>query len=184
LYHESVQLQLIALEPPGNVARDLALYRRNIFARLGEGSALAFPEMLPFAFASKSVRISQSELEECWDGIEGKFSSTEILISGGLLYLAMRGPIDKLSLRIAETLGGGGLPIEKPPFEAGIGFFLCRPADPELAAKTALRIGPPRADFRDCSLVRLGLRLGDDPFAAATWRELGRARRRTGRLGA
>jgi hypothetical protein len=181
LYHESVQLQLIALEPPGNVARDLALFRRKLFARLGDGSALAFPEVLPLAFASEAGPVSPSRLVECWEGVEESFSSAEPLISKGLLYLAMSGPIEKLSSRGAEALGRRGVPVEKPPFEAGIGFFLCRPANPEIASRTAMLLGPPRADFRDCSLVLLGLRLGADPFSAATWRELGRARRHTGR---
>jgi hypothetical protein len=60
---------MIALEPPGNVARDLALYRRELFARLGEGSALAFPEIVPQAFASDAGRLSARGLLERHRGI-------------------------------------------------------------------------------------------------------------------
>jgi hypothetical protein len=38
----------------------------------------------------------------------------------------------------------------------------------------------PYPAFRDCALVLLDLRFGPEPFAAATWRELARAKRRTG----
>jgi hypothetical protein len=39
-----IALIALALEPPGNIAGDLALYRRRLFSRLGEASALALPE--------------------------------------------------------------------------------------------------------------------------------------------
>jgi hypothetical protein len=172
---------MIALEPPGNVARDLALYRRELFARLGEGSALAFPEIVPLAFASDAGRLSALALADCWKGIEGSFRATEPQISRGILYLAMEGPLSALSSRAFEaSLAMGKHFSIESPLETGIGIFLCRPADPSLALAEAARIGPPRAGFRDCSLILLGLRLGAEPFAAATWRVLARAKRRTG----
>jgi hypothetical protein len=93
----------------------------------------------------------------------------------------MEGPTGALRAGAADALLARGTPLRsQAPLEGGLGFFLCRPGDPELALKEAMRIGPPRADFLDCSLVLFGIRFGSDPFAAATWRELARARRRTG----
>ncbi len=177
---------MITLEPPGNVARDVALYRRKLFSDLGEGSALAFPEVVNLAFsphldAPKVKNAFLSTLATCWAGIGGAFSSEGPRISEGLLYLAISGPIAQLAARVAEALEESGLPQEIGPVGTGIGFFLCRPPDPEIALRTALRIGYPRVHFLDGSLLLLGLRFGADPFRAATWRELARARRHTGR---
>ena len=98
---------MITLEPPGNVARDVALYRRELFSHLGEGSALAFPEVVHLAFsphlqAPKAKKAFSSTLAKCWAGIEGSFSSGGPLISEGLLYLAVSGPIPQLAARVAE----------------------------------------------------------------------------------
>jgi hypothetical protein len=178
-------MQMIALEPPGNVAREIALFRRALFARLGEASALAFPELIPLAFAGHpdgpaSRSRTRRLLEECWFGIEGAFGGDGALISGGSLYLSMGGPMGALRAA-AAAMPARGAPLDiKAPLEVGLGFFLCRPADTELALAEATRIGLPRVGFLDCSLVILGLRLGPDPYAAAAWRELARARRRTG----
>ncbi len=176
-------MQIIALEPPGNIARDLARYRRELFYRFGEGSALAFPELVPLAFRSPPCKLAPGALGACWEGIDGGFASAAPLVSRGLLYLAISGPVAELSARATALFGAAALGdgSDGPPLEPGIGVFLCRPSDPELGLSEALRIGPPRVDFRDCSLLSLGFRLGSDPFAAATWRELSRARRRTGR---
>ena len=43
-------LYALVLEPPGNEARELSLYRRRIFSALGDASALAFPDAAPLAF--------------------------------------------------------------------------------------------------------------------------------------
>jgi hypothetical protein len=184
LYHKTVQMQIIALEPPGNVARDLALFRRALFAALGEGSALAFPEIVPLAFASRPPRQRRGSLAACWDGVEGRFSSSGLFLARGGLYLGMSGPLPLLSSRASGCLGEAQGELGSSwPLEAGVGFFLCRPSEPELALAAAARIGAPRADFLDCSLSRSCLRFGTDPFSAMTWRELGRAKRRTGRKG-
>ena len=179
-----MQLQLIALEPPGNVARDLSLYKRRLFSGLGVGSSLAFPEILPLAFAAKAAPPASMALAACWDGIGDGFTSDGLLVIKGILYLALRGPIERLSSRVAELMSGrgGGLYPLDPPLEPGVGFFLCRPdSDPETALSEALVLEPPRADFRDCALVVLDLSFGPDPFAAVAWRETARAKRRTGR---
>ena len=177
-------MQIIALEPPGNVARDLARYRRELFSLLGEGSALAFPELVPLAFRSLPGKLPPGALRACWEGIDGAFGSAAPLLSRGLLYLAISGPVAELSARATAAFGGtafGDADLRDAPLEPGIGVFLCRPSDPDRGLREALGIGPPRVVFRDCSLLLLNLRLGSDPLAAATWRERARARRRTGR---
>ena len=111
------------------------------------------------------------------------------------MYLRFAGPIELLSARAAEAFGRDAVPaISKPMgpalLEAGAGLFLCRPADADLALREAMRLGAPRADFKDCSLVLFSLRIrldarheghsGLGPIAALTWLELARAKRRTG----
>ncbi len=178
---------MIALEPPGNIARDLALFRRQLFARLGEASALAFPEIVPLAFASSaSSRPGRQELESCWAGLDSSFSTASAIESRGLLYLAVNGPLEELSSRANEAFRAARLEAPIPaPLETGIGVFLCRSSDPPRALQEVELIGVPRANFRDCSLVLFGLRYGrgpgeehvSSPFDALAWRELARARR-------
>ena len=176
---------MIALEPPGNIARDLAIFRRRLFAISGDASALAFPEIVPLAFASTaSNRPSRRELEGCWAGSGGSFSSGTAIASRGLLYLSLMGPLESLCSHAAKVLNAGR-PVAQTaaPLETGIGFFICRSPDPPRALVEAERIGLPRADFRDCSLILLGLRysLGPGPehevrpFEALSWREFARA---------
>lgn len=181
---------MIALEPPGNIARELALFRRQFFARLGEASALAFPEIVPLAFAgsaSASSRPGRQELASCWTGLEGSFASASAIESRGHLYLAMNGPLEELSSRAVAAFLAARLeaPMESP-LATGLGCFLCRSSDPQRALQEAERIGVPRVNFRDCSIVLLGLRYGYtgpdrnrevDPLEALSWRELARARR-------
>jgi hypothetical protein len=176
-------MQIIALEPPGNVARDLALYRRELFATLGEGSALALPEIIPVAFASPTLRFPYRALAECWSGVEGPFSSSCLGISHGLLYLTFAGPVRTLASRAAVVLSASNSAVEAAPFEIGKGVFLCRPADPPLALSQAERLRPPRVHFYDCALLLLDLRFGAEPYSAVAWRELYRAGRPSAKAG-
>jgi hypothetical protein len=177
---------MLALEPPGNVARDLVSFRRALFARHGLASGLALPEVAALAFGRIETDkrpiprgAASRALEGAWEGIEGSFSSGDIAASSGLLYLALRGPMDALATRAAAILDRLGLAaLASAPLDPGRGFFLCRSppsgeSPPDLAPA-------PRLSFGDCSLVLLGLRFGTDPLEAATWTELGRAKRRTG----
>ena len=182
---------LLALEPPGNIARDLALYRRRLFAATGESSALALPEVAPLAVATLAGRSKPSwpaptELAGCWRGIEGSFSTDGFCVEGGSLCLTLRGPMENLALRASETLGRGeGQQAEAQGWiesllPCGRGIFLCAAKDPLAAQSRAQELGPPRAEFGDCSLVLLGLSLAGRGLRALSWRELGRAKRRTG----
>jgi hypothetical protein len=176
---------MLALEPPGNVARELSLFRRSLFAKLGDASPRAFPEVAPLAFAVPRIdaphrsRAFARALEELWTGIEGAFASCGFTASRNLFYLGLREPAKILSSRADEALEKLGLAAAaEPPLEAGKGFFLCRGAKPEPSA-TSLGVAP-IIGFRDCSLVLLSFRFGPDPFSSMTWRELARAKRRTG----
>jgi len=182
---------LLALEPPGNIARDLALYRRRLFAGTGESSALALPEVAPLAAAPLKGRTGsrwpgQSELAQCWRGIEGNFAMTGPGVDGGSLYLALRGPIESLALRARETLGRGeGAQAEAQDWldsllPCGRGFYLCSLTDPVAAQDRAQALDPPLGEFGDCSLLLLGISLVGKGLRALAWRELGRAKRRTG----
>jgi hypothetical protein len=185
-----VQLQIVALIPPGNIGRELALYRRALFHRLGEASALAFPEFVPLAAAPRPARAmprreAQAALAGCWKGADGSFSSAGPLLSGGLLYLEMLGPLAALVAASPRSLAaaseeGAASGSFACPLEPGIGVFLCKPSDPEIALGVALELGPPKLEFRDCALALLSFRLGADPFAAMAWRQLARARRLAG----
>jgi hypothetical protein len=201
LYHAFVDLEIdgsrpesrsaiscfmLGLEPPGNVARDLALFRRSLFSMLGDASCLALPEVVPLSFAFPPIapahrsRIELARaLPDLWDGIEGPFASEEIVISRGLCYLNMRGPLEMLAERTTDFFKRFDLaPCADAVLEPGNGFFLCR--SPQLNSSPADFAASPHLAFLDCSLVLLRLRYSADPFAAAAWRELARAKRHTG----
>ena len=171
----------LALEPPGNVARDLAAFRRSLFAVTGRSSYIFLPEIAPLAFVrrSPSFRASVSDLrrsvDEMWNGVEGNFSSGSVVASRGILYLEFSGPLKALSARIREAAK-----VLEPclsrraPFEAGKGFFLGQALEPVSFPD------PPRLSFRDCSLLLLRLDFSEEDFEAVSWREIARAKRRTG----
>jgi hypothetical protein len=177
---------MLALEPPGNVARDLALFRRSLFSELGEASCFLLPEVAPLAFARRDSRPLPSRpairrfLREAWEGTtEEVFTSGALIASRDLLYLELQGPLATLAAKARASLKSLSLmESETAPLEAGRGFFVGRSKGPgrEIRAIES----PPRVSFRDCSLVLLALRCGGDPFAAAAWRELAREKRRTG----
>lgn len=181
---------LLALEPPGNLARDLALYRRSLFASYGaergDASALAFPELAALAFVGPGAEKGfprraalAAAIAGCWSGAEGTFASSDLFVEGESLFLGIEGPwealrqaaIEACAALDLEAVGGAAL-----PFPPATGFFLCRAPGSALGDLPR----PPRLSFRDCSLVALILRYGADPLEAATWKEIARSRRRTG----
>jgi hypothetical protein len=191
---------MVGLEPPGNVAREIALFRRRVFRGTGDTSALAFPEVVPLAFSafSKSAPESPRPRREprpldyarilttpspMWDGVAGSFNTGEIIERGSGLYLLVDGPLEALASQAALRLAGfGAAPFVEPPLACGLGFFICLPpaagagADPLAALISGL--GPPRLAFRDSSLLLARLTLGPDPFAAGRWRPLACSLRR------
>gem|GEM_PF-1103481 len=199
LYHEPVPLQherpssrrlAIALEPPGNVARELSLYRRRAFSALGDASALAFPDLAFLAWGFSLDRPSASlrspgrcniSLQACWRDVEGPFASSRPVVRRSLVYLELEGSVGALASNAAAALASlGCAPDAAPPLDPGLGFFLYGLGDHLAAPLRAGPPDPPRISFMDCSLVLLRVDIGSDPFRAASWKTLARSRRRTG----
>jgi hypothetical protein len=198
---------MLALAPPGNLARDLALFRRRIFSVLGEASALAYPEIVPLAFAGRRGREpaggppdrsrvpgprgratavrAAGTIGSAWTGVEGSFELGGLGIRGDCLYLELSGPLEALGKAAEAALGRLGIPaLASAPLAAAFGFFLCRFPPPGLAGEEALSrieaLGPPRGRFLDCSLVLYRITRGAAPFAAVAWSEEARTRRLSG----
>jgi hypothetical protein len=175
----------LALEPPGNIARDLAAFKRRLFAELGEASSLFLPEVAPLALArSRSLgALSRSAIDralgEIWTGMAGAFISGGVIVSQGLLYLELEGPYKALVAEAQKAfVTRAFMPYYGAPLEAGRGFFLGLSSGSE--SERGIILSPPRISFRDCSLVILGLHFGEPPRMACTWRELARVKRRSG----
>lgn len=213
MYHIPVALQIrdeasclaFGLEPPGNLGRELVLYKRSLFAAFGaaagDASALAFPELAALAFARAPAKggsqpwaspsLRARALADAWRKIEGGFASTELFVSEGRLYLGLEGPWESLAAAALELCAFLGLERDDSagPYPPLRGFFLC--ADPGPRPEALPK--PPRLSFRDASLVALRLHWREEPAAgpsgpstplaaivAASWTERCRARRRTG----
>jgi hypothetical protein len=188
LYHAPVALKterkgsklyMAALEPPGNIAAEVARYRRLFFAP-GGGSARAFPELLPLAFARGVAtrrrigpRAAGGILGEAWPGIEGSFRSGSVFMEGGLAYLGVEGPLAELVAALGPILPRLGLEACAGPLALGAGFFLYRP----LSAGEAIDAAPPSLSFAVCRLCLFKLELDEDPLAAMAWTELAAALR-------
>jgi hypothetical protein len=193
LYHATVPLQtstassrlyVIGLDPPGNVSRELALYRRSLFATLLEPSARAFPDMAPLLFARRRPRARSGEkggafdkgqassmLAEAWQGIEGGFGAGRPSFRDGLLYLGIEGPGEELSRALGARLESLDLETCRAPISAGQGFFLLKARDGprELAAA---ELAPPSISFFECRMALYRMDFGLDPFIAMSWKEI------------
>jgi hypothetical protein len=199
LYHVAVALQherrsarrlTIALEPPGNVARDLSLYRRTLFKAYGEPSARAFPDLAFLSWSlsaggelasRRSPGLLGSALDSCWSGVDGPFAATCIVANGDSFLLGLGGKLSELAANATAAAGRLGLePDDRPPIEPGLGFFLLKPEGVRGSAEPLLAGEPLRFSFLDCSLALLRFDLGPDPFTGASWRVVARSRRRTG----
>ena len=144
-------LYALVLEPPGNEARELSLFRRRIFSALGDASALAFPDAAPLAFglrlrsaAGPKLRLSRSALvpalSALWKECPGGFASADeasaaagggsaaggLVEAGGSLYLGLGPSFGTLAAAAAASLGGLGLrPLAAEGAEAARGSPPC-----------------------------------------------------------
>jgi hypothetical protein len=176
---------MLALEPPGNIARDLALYRRALFADTGDSSCFLLPEIVPISFARResvhraTVDGDRRAFDDAWKIAQGGFSSASFIESRGLLYLGLDGPLDALT-SVSQGIISSSIstPPDDAPLETGLGFFFCRRSPS--ANGSIQRRRAPQISFFDCSLVLLSIRFGVDPFSSASWREIARSRRPTG----
>jgi len=136
---------MAALEPPGNIAREIALFRRRLFAASGDPSALAFPELVPLAIgrisSKRPIRLRRRDLEHlfdsAWEGVTGSFRLGQSLSAEGKLYLRTEGPVEKLAAAARRLMDEAGFePDPSPPLRCAEGFFLCRsqPAVEPIAA--------------------------------------------------
>jgi len=201
LYHGQVALKtshenfaLLALVPPGNEARELALFKRALFAATGEASGLAFPEILPLAWRPgepglrgskdarrRALRLLERGLGEAWSGIEGGFEAEGLVEAGGSLFLDTKGPLEALRGAALAALGASfpgmeweRLPSSSAPFAlAADGFFI---ALGTISAKGA-QVAPPRLSFRDADLALYAFRTSREPLALL-WREMARSKRK------
>ena len=187
LYHASVPLQttitpeslyMASIDPPGNVAGEIARYRRRFFAELGEPSARAFPEAATLLFARRRGRLSSPAgkeglplpprrerdrlLAKAVSGIEGDFATGRLLIVGALYFHELEGPVEELALALSDLLPSCGLEESSGPIPARAGFFIGRRAE---GARSFI-IDPPDLTFGPCRLVLYKLSLGKDPFGA------------------
>lgn len=178
----------LALEAPGNLSRDLALYKRQLFVRFGaargDASALSCPEISVLAVGSGRLRRKylERDLAGCWKDIEGEFSSTDCFIEAGMLYLGIEGPWESLAKAATELLNDRlgdcdeAAVIQAVQLFPRKGFFLCAFDQAVLADLPE----PPRLRFRDAGLIALSFSFGPETLQSASWRIIGRAKRRTG----
>ncbi|HET7839052.1 MAG TPA: hypothetical protein VFL04_04790 [Rectinemataceae bacterium] len=193
--------RMLALVPGGNVARDLALFRRRIFAEFGEASALAYPECVPLACgclgglprpasrpstpALRGRGSGPDPLARAWDGIDGGFELGALARRDACLCLEVEGPLLELVAASGRFLAGSGIEaMPDPPLALGLGFLLCRFPIPGLEEDEALlrvaALAPPRGRFLDSSLVLYRITRGSAPWSALAWGEEARAHRRSG----
>ncbi|MDP3177383.1 MAG: hypothetical protein Q8M76_05725 [Spirochaetaceae bacterium] len=193
----------IGLEPPGNIEREVALFKRRLFAILGDPSALAFPDSVILAFGARPPGLSPfsgvdrreiaralaQALARVWESVdpaiafgigepEEKGETGKALEeAGSALFLGFHGPIEGLADRARSFFGTIGLSeLENQPFASGRGCFLCAKATAAARAAAAMA-APPVAGFRDCALVLWSFAVPREDFRASSWRELARAER-------
>ncbi|HTX74395.1 MAG TPA: hypothetical protein VMC79_16305 [Rectinemataceae bacterium] len=187
---------MVGLEPPGNVRRELALFRRRIFAALGAGSALAFPEIVPLGFLRwpepkpKGMKRRQLDdaLEVSWKSVAGRFVFEGIVELDDGLYLGLGGPLRSLAESSCGALSTLGFrPEPEPPLTAARGLFLCASPEGGTAQPGGLELelqveglGAPAPSFADATLCLLRLDARGDARVALTWTLIARGKRRTG----
>ncbi|MBL8968900.1 MAG: hypothetical protein JNG85_17990, partial [Spirochaetaceae bacterium] len=126
------------LEPPGNEARELALFRRALFAGGGDASVLALPEAVPLAYAgARSARPGlasrRQALAGLWKDYETLAGRRSVFRGGeagivereGFLFMELEPPLAAFAEAAETTLaalgyapvlpGGDRLPGGLPP---------------------------------------------------------------------
>ena len=187
----------ICLQPPGNVARELVLYKRRLFSELGCASALAFPEIALIASGrtfdtaegkARNRREIHTAMTSAWAGLQGSFTSGDLVLQKGIYYLRLEAPFSELTVRLGEALSGPSA----LPLTCGAGFYLCAAADVDAAGDDGsagegrgLDIKPPPLSFYAASLSLYRFYLSapstDQALDACAWRELDRVPRHRGK---
>lgn len=179
--HES--LGYLCLAPPGNVRRDLAVYRRALFAAGWGSSAFALPELAVLGRLDFHPGL-KARLGACLAGLEGDFAGTAPergpRWDGGTgegLYL----PLGQTLGALVERLKGGlGLAADFPRPASGLGsrgIFLALIPGRESADLPPL-LQAPRLSFHSADLVLLELRGTTPELDCLAWSERLRVHRR------
>jgi len=179
----------ICLIPPGNVAREIAAFKRRLFVATGEAEALALPEAAilhawPWEAGMgkrDGRRRMKAVLESAWACMEGRFRLAGPSAVSGWLVLAMEALPPAMLERLASAWGGAR-PSPPSPLPALPSFPLYRIRDEAGDLAAAAGAGPPRLAFGAARLALLRFRLSDESecFKALAWTGIVAASRRTG----
>lgn len=109
----------MCLFPPGNEARDLALFRRALFRAGGPPSLCALPECLILAqglwpegaIRKEWLREMRAEMAAAWREAVGPFRTAGLSMETGRLVLRVEGPLDVLRTRLSGLLPPSPSPI-------------------------------------------------------------------------
>ena len=188
------RLWLCALEPPGNIARDIGLYRRRFFREFGIPSACMYPAIVTLscsaartglASASRYCELIVSAIQERNLAFGGNFP----VFAEDSLYLGMESGLPELRRFLDDLARGdpGGIspiPARETHFLLpGAGFFVCRTDGPGEFPSAGILPPPIRFSFRDCSVSLYRVDSGDGFRYTSHWTLLAKARRKTGSAG-
>jgi hypothetical protein len=165
---------LLALLPPGNVTRELALLKRRRFAALGDASGLALPDIAILALAPGSPspegrREAEMAMREAWEETEGSFMSSGYIIEGGFVYLSLGPAFDTLWSHLREAIQPFGAEADKeiPGLAPGRGLFIGKGETPEREMAFTFRQA-------FLALYELSLTRSGDALSATSWQEAAR----------
>ena len=176
----------LCLLPPGNLARDYALWARRHFAATGDWSALAFPTMAildarPGKLSARQAEALAAALRPQLDRVHGKFSPGAPQGEAGCRFQPL-GPAHDELCRLASPLLAAAMEGTSPgrlpalPLPLGRGIYLGKTG---LADKGEDR--PPEAAFFAATLAVIRFRLASTGLEALSWRQLAALRRLRGR---
>ncbi len=182
---------ICALEPPGNVAREINLYRRAYFREFGISSASLYPALIPLVISSPGVGVQGAArlagfVARAIEDMDLRFSGTRHHFSGDALYLGLSQGLPELlnflgSPEIQPVPAECGCPAADSQFLLpGAGFFVCRTDGSGNFPATGDLPPPPPLSFRDCSVSVYRVDSGDGFRHATRWTLLARTRRKTG----
>ena len=105
----------ICLIPPGNVAREIAAFKRRLFVATGEAEALALPEAAilhawPWEAGMgkrDGRRRMKAVFESAWECMEGRFRLAAPSAVSGWLVLAMENLPSAMLERFSSAMGEG-----------------------------------------------------------------------------
>lgn len=183
MYHAAMALRtspecqgFLCLAPPGNVQRDLAVYRRALFAAGWGSSAFALPELAILGRLDFQPGLRKA-LASCLAGLEGDFAGASPEAGprwdngkGEGLYLPLGQTLETLLQRLKGGLGQAGDLGQGPCGLGSRGIFLA--LIPDRAAGDPFPIPPaPRLSFHSADLVLLEVSGGSPDLDSLAWAE-------------